>query len=116
MRLLPRLSAAFALACGGLLGSAGTASAAWNNVFQVCCNDCGKSRVSYAVPCPQPCPQPQVQVSYIQRTYYQPVTTYQAKTCYKPTVSYERTTCAPKCAPGAPAPTAVAAAGPVGEP
>ena len=51
---LLRLTSALALAA--LFGSAGTASAAWNNVFQVCCNDCNRPRVAYAAPCPQPCP------------------------------------------------------------
>jgi hypothetical protein len=83
MRVLPRF-AALALAFGGLLGSAGTASAAWNNVFQVCCNDCNKPRTSYSVPCPTPCPQPQMQISYVQRSYYQPVTEYVRKSYYQP--------------------------------
>jgi hypothetical protein len=86
MRLLPRLTAGLAIALG-VLGLAGTAPAAWDNVFQVCCNDCNKApRTSYFAPqaCPQPCPQPQVQVNYIQRTYYQPVTEYQRKSYYEP--------------------------------
>jgi hypothetical protein len=79
----PRLTA-FALALGGALATADTTSAAWNNVFQVCCHD--KPRVSFFAPpcpdpcppppCPQPCPQPEVRVSYVQRCYYQPVTEY----------------------------------------
>ena len=77
MILVPRLPAALVLAACGLFGSAGTASAAWNNVFQVCCNDCNKPRTSYYAPpqaaCPT-CPQPEVRVSYVQRCYYQPVT------------------------------------------
>lgn len=79
----PRLLIAFA--SFGLLFSAGSASAAWNNVFQVCCNDCNKPRVSYAAPaCPTPCPQPEVRVSYVQRCYYQPVTEYVRKSYYEP--------------------------------
>jgi hypothetical protein len=85
MRLRPSLPA-LALAACGLLGSAGPASAAWNNVFQVCCNDCNKPRVSYyaAPACPQACPQPEVRVSYVQRCYYQPVTEYVRKSYYEP--------------------------------
>jgi hypothetical protein len=71
------------------VATAGPASAAWNNVFQVCCNDCNKPRVSYSAPacpqaCPQPCPQPEVRVSYVQRCYYQPVTEYVRKSYYEP--------------------------------
>jgi hypothetical protein len=83
MLTLPRF-AALTLALGGLLGTAGTASAAWNNVFQVCCHDCNKPRVSYSVPCPQPCPQPEMRISYVQRSYYQPVTEYVRKSYYEP--------------------------------
>jgi hypothetical protein len=68
-----------------LAGVAGTASAAWDNVFQVCCNDCNRPRTSYSVPaCPQPCPQPEVRISYVQRSYYQPVTEYVRKSYYEP--------------------------------
>ncbi|MDB5311425.1 MAG: hypothetical protein JWO38_5627 [Gemmataceae bacterium] len=88
MRFLPRLSAALVLAACGVLGSAGSASAAWNNVFQVCCNDCNRPQTSYYAPppaaCPQPCPQPEVRVSYVQRCYYQPVTEYVRKSFYEP--------------------------------
>ena len=85
MRPIPQLTAAFVLGLAGVCGSAGTAAAAWNNVFQVCCNDCNKPRASYSAPaCPQACPQPQVQVNYIQRTYYQPVTEYVRQSYYEP--------------------------------
>ena len=88
MRLLSRTTAALVLAVGGVMGSAGTAPAAWNNVYQVCCNDCNKSRTSYyaapAQACPQPCPQPEMRVSYVQRCYYQPVTEYVRKSYYEP--------------------------------
>ena len=69
-----------------LAGVAGTATAAWDNVFQVCCNDCNKPRASYyaPAPCPQPCPQPVAQISYVQRSYYQPVTEYVRKSYYEP--------------------------------
>jgi hypothetical protein len=84
----PRLTA-FVLALGGAIGTAGTASAAWNNVFQVCCHNCDRPRVSFSVPCPPPCPpapcpQPEVRVSYVQRCYYQPVTEYVQKKFYEP--------------------------------
>lgn len=91
---LLRLPAAFVLAACGVLGSGGSAAAAWNNVFQVCCNDCNRPRTSYYAPapacptcpqaCPQACPQPQVQISYVQRCYYQPVTEYVRKSYYEP--------------------------------
>lgn len=72
----------------GLLATPTTAVAAWDNVFQVCCNDCNKnkSRTSYfAPPCPPaPCPQPVAQISYVQRSYYQPVTEYVRKSYYEP--------------------------------
>jgi hypothetical protein len=79
----PRLSA-FVLAIGAAFATADSASAAWNNVFQVCCNDCNKPRTSYSSPCPQPCPQPEMRVSYVQRCYYQPVTEYVQKKYYQP--------------------------------
>jgi hypothetical protein len=75
----------FGLALGGGLITTNSASAAWDNVFQVCCNDCGP-RVSYyaPAPCPQACPQPEARVSYVQRCYYQPVTEYVQKSFYEP--------------------------------
>lgn len=81
---LLRLTAGLALVAGGVLGTAAPAAAAWNNVFQVCCNDCNKPRVAYAAPCPQPCPQPEVRISYVQRCYYQPVTEYVRRSYYEP--------------------------------
>lgn len=83
---------ALALAAVGLLGTAAPASAAWNNVFQVCCHDCNRPRAAYSVPapaacpapCPAPCPQPEVRVSYVQRCYYQPVTEYVRRSYYEP--------------------------------
>jgi hypothetical protein len=92
-----------------LLADAGTAAAAWDNVFQVCCNDCGRRSASYYAPAPAVsyyaapsgcascaapscptacpttcCPQPQMRVSYVQRCYYQPVTEYVRKSYYQP--------------------------------
>jgi len=83
----PRL---LALALFGALGTAGPAAASWDNVFQVCCNDCNKPRASYSAPqacpepCPQPCPQPEMRISYVQRCYYQPVTEMVRKSYYEP--------------------------------
>jgi hypothetical protein len=84
--------AGFLLALGLLNAASATprAAAAWDNVFQVCCHDC-RPRVSFALPCPppcppDPCPQPEVRISYVQRTYYQPVTEYVRKTYYEPVV------------------------------
>ncbi|MCE9568173.1 MAG: hypothetical protein K8U57_39740 [Planctomycetes bacterium] len=80
----------FALALFGALCTVGTTNAAWDNVFQVCCNDCGQSRASYSAPaCPQACapacaPQPEMRISYVQRCYYQPVTEYVQKSYYEP--------------------------------
>ncbi len=79
--------AGLALALGTALAAPSRATAAWDNVFQVCCNDCNKPRASYyAAPeaCPQPCPQPEMRVSYVQRSYYQPVTEYVRKSYYEP--------------------------------
>ncbi|MFM8273431.1 MAG: hypothetical protein ACKODX_14045 [Gemmata sp.] len=76
---------ALALAAG-VLATPAPATAAWDNVFQVCCNDCNKPRASYYAPppCPQPCPQPEMRISYVQRSYYQPVTEYVRKSYYEP--------------------------------
>ncbi len=76
-----------AVALTGVPSTPNRASAAWDNVFQVCCNDCNKPQTSYyaaPAPCPQPCPQPEVRISYVQRTYYQPTTSYVRKSYYEP--------------------------------
>ncbi len=72
-----------------------SADAAWNNVFQVTCFNCGpRTSVSaYAAPvvvqaAPAPCPQTQCNTSYVQRCYYEPVTTYQTSYYYEPVTSY----------------------------
>ena len=66
-----------------LTAGAGPAHAAWNNVFQVCCHNCGSryapapavaAYVAPAAPCPDPCQQ--CTTRYVQRCYYQPVSTY----------------------------------------
>src|SRR5581483_11786497 len=67
------------LAAGGT-----TAQAAWNNVFQVCCNHCRSSPAPVVAaygcdpcpsPCPAPCPQPTTTCTtrYVQRSCYTPV-------------------------------------------
>ena len=71
---------AFALATGWLAVGVADASAAWNNAFQV--TSCRRGPSSYYAPAPAPCCPPTV--SYVQRCYYQPVTTYQTKTYYEP--------------------------------
>lgn len=68
------------------------APAAWNNVFQVTC--CGGSRrvaayaapsISFASPCcPAPCPAPCPQTAWVQRSFCQPVTSYQAVSFFEP--------------------------------
>jgi hypothetical protein len=94
------------IALGWLAFDAAPAEAAWDNVFQVCCHSCRGSTsryyaapptvayyapapvVAYASPCNScnPCPCPSV--SYVQRCYYQPVTTYQQVSYYEPVTSY----------------------------
>lgn len=71
---------------------ASPARAAWNNVFQVCCNSCrSQPAVSYyaapAASC-DPCPQPVCTTRYVQRCYYQPVTSYESKSYYEQVTSY----------------------------
>lgn len=73
----------------------GSAGAAWNNVFQVCCHSCRSSNY-VAVPAPAAAaPAPcggcqQCTTRYIQRCYYQPVTTYR-QSCYMEPVTTYRT-------------------------
>jgi hypothetical protein len=83
---LARAAAVAALMAGG------SANAAWNNVFQVCCHSCGGSPVVAASPvvawsatpaCGQQCT-----TRYVQRSYYQPVTTYRTSCYYEPVTSY----------------------------
>ncbi len=68
---------------------AAPATAGWDNVFQLTCCDGPSTRSSYSVPvatadpCPQPCA-PQARVSYVQRCYYQPETTYRSESYYVP--------------------------------
>jgi hypothetical protein len=91
------------------------APAAWDNVFQVTCFGCRRNQTSSsyfiaapapscsscqssssffiaapspctscAPPCPAPCP---TTTAYVQRTYFQPVTTLQAETHFEPVTS-----------------------------
>jgi len=79
-------------ALAALAMTTGAAQAAWNNVFQVCCNSCRSSNYVAAAP-PAPCggcPQQQCTTRYVQRCYYQPVTTYQ-QSCYMEPVTTYRT-------------------------
>jgi hypothetical protein len=74
------------------------AHAAWNNVFQVCCNHCGHAPAptvaAFADPCcpqpccPQPCPQTTCTTRYVQRCFYQPVTSYKCTTFYQPVTTF----------------------------
>ncbi|HTU90314.1 MAG TPA: hypothetical protein VMF69_09590 [Gemmataceae bacterium] len=85
----------FALAA--LAMADGSAGAAWNNVFQVCCHNCRSSNY-VAVPAPVAAPPAvtsyngcqQCTTRYIQRCYYQPVTTYR-QSCYMEPVTTYRT-------------------------
>jgi hypothetical protein len=84
------------------VAAGGPAHAAWNNVFQVCCASCGGApvpAVAYASPvgdgccapppCAPPCPPPPVCTTrYVQRCYYQPVTTYKTTTYLEPVTTY----------------------------
>jgi hypothetical protein len=84
------------------------AQAAWNNVFQVSCFHHRRRAVAAYAPCcpapapvvaaaapccpdpcpPPPCPQPVCTTRYIQRCYYQPVTTYQQRNYLEPVTTY----------------------------
>jgi hypothetical protein len=80
------------------------AHGAWNNVFQVTCffhhnrtsayvaAPAFSSPVAAADPCcaPPPCcpPPPVCTTRYVQRCFYQPVTTFQTKTYYEPVTTY----------------------------
>src|SRR5438552_10288178 len=80
-------------ACALWLLTAGVSptQAAWNNVFQVCCDACGGQPAvsAYAPdPCCNPCPQPVCTTRYVARCYYQPVTTYQSKSYYEAVTTY----------------------------
>lgn len=102
----------FPLVCcalAALLCAAEPAMAAWNNVFQVTCLFRNRRttsnfyqapvvvqsspvvaapNVSYSNPCNTCQPQTSCSTSYVQRSYYEPVTTYQTKTYYEPVTTY----------------------------
>jgi hypothetical protein len=73
-----------ALALGWVAVGAADASAAWNNVFQTTCRG-RSSNSAYFAPPPQAC---RSSVSYVQRTYYQPVTTYKQESYLEPVTTY----------------------------
>lgn len=83
-------------ALAALAAATAPASAAWNNVFQVCCASCGRapavagyySGYAPSACCPQPCCPQTCTTRYVQRCYYQPVTCYQQKTYYEPVTTY----------------------------
>jgi hypothetical protein len=81
-----------------LTADVGSAHAAWDNVFQATCFGCRKQTATanyyaapvtanYADPCCAP-PQPVCTTRYVQRCYYQPVTTYQTKSYYEAVTTY----------------------------
>lgn len=64
----------------------GTASAAWNNVFQTCCHGCRTpARSSFFAPAPSACCPT---VCYQQRCCYQPYTAYKQESYYEPVTTY----------------------------
>jgi hypothetical protein len=86
-------------ALGLLVTSAGPIDAAWNNVFQITCHRRGCRTATAFVqvptvaaaapdPCCNPCPQPVCTTRYVQRCYYQPITTYQTRTYFEPVTTY----------------------------
>jgi hypothetical protein len=99
------------LTLAGLVLTGQPAAAAWDNVFQVTCFHCRHNSTSqyYAAPvvvqsspvvvqsspvvaasapCGDPCQQTQCTTRYIQRCYYEPVTTYQTQSYYEPVTTY----------------------------
>jgi hypothetical protein len=79
-------------ACALALLAAAPAPAAWNNVFQVCCNNCQSPAPVQAFSPVQPgCPPQQNCVTrYIQRSYYAPVVSYRQSFYLEPVVSYRQ--------------------------
>ena len=72
------------LSLAGLIAACTPSGAAWNNVFQVTCNTCQtRTNTSYYSPAPAPVAAApatipsntqQCNTSYVQRSYYEPVT------------------------------------------
>lgn len=81
------------LSLAGLIAACTPAGAAWNNVFQVTCNTCQtRTNTSYYSPAPAPVAAApatipsntqQCNTSYVQRSYYEPVTSYERKSYYE---------------------------------
>ncbi|MBI1917300.1 MAG: carboxypeptidase regulatory-like domain-containing protein [Planctomycetes bacterium] len=85
------------------------ARAAWNNVFQVSCFHRRRVATANFTPCcptpvvaaapviaaasPCPCPPPVCTTQYVQRSYYEPVTTYKAQTVLEPVTTYQTSYC-----------------------
>ena len=88
----PHRGSLWCCALAALALTNGSARAAWDNVFQVCCHNCRSSNyVAAAVPAPcNSCPQQTCTTRYVQRCYYQPVTTYR-QSCYMEPVTTYRT-------------------------
>ena len=74
------------LAASWLLGGAGSASAAWDNVFQTCCHGCRSQSSSFFAAPAACCPCPTI--SYVQRCFYQPVTCFRQETYCEPVTTY----------------------------
>jgi hypothetical protein len=84
-------------ALGALAADAAPARAAWDNVFQVCFFHHRQPVTAgyyaapvvpvqaYSSPC---CPQTTCTTNYVQRCFYQPVTTYQSRTYFEPVTTY----------------------------
>ena len=88
----PLFGFAWGLALAVLAVSGGTARAAWNNVFQVCCNHCQSAPAPVvaaygADPCCAP-PPTTCTTRYVQRSCYTPVTSYRTSYYYEPVTSY----------------------------
>jgi hypothetical protein len=71
-----------ALSAVGVTAGADTAFAGWNNVAQLTCGDC-RPRTSYRI-ADDCCEKPEVRRSYVQRTYYQPVTEWKCEKYLEP--------------------------------
>lgn len=91
----PLYPLAWGLALAWIAVGGAPARAGWNNVFQVCCNNCGGSAPAPVVagyggcdPCPQPCPQTTCTTRYVQRSCYTPVTSYRTSYYTEPVTSY----------------------------
>src|SRR5262245_12439573 len=94
-----------------VLATADTSRAAWDNVFQLSCFRCPPRTSNYVAaspfvaaapacpqPCPQPCPQQVCTTQYVQRCYYQPVTSFVQKTFYEPVTTFRTSFyCEPVC-------------------